>query len=266
MPVLRLTLAYDGTGFAGWAAQPGQRTVEGELAAAFEQVLGAPVDLTVAGRTDAGVHAWHQVVSVELGDDPPDTLVRSLNALTPPEIAVLEVKPAAAGFNARYDARSRTYCYRILTGLEPDPFETGRALSWPHRLDRGSLDACAALLKGTHDFTAFTPTVTDHVRFDRDIFAADIRDGSSSTSCRTVAMPRRAGDPAAHSNVVEFWIEADAFMRHMVRVLTGTILEVASGRRSIDNFASLLDGAPRGQAGETAPPYGLYLAEVTYDD
>ena len=259
-------LAYDGTGFAGWAAQPGERTVEGELAAAFERVLGAPVDLTVAGRTDAGVHAWHQVVSVELADDPPETLARSLNALTPPEIAVLEAEPAAAGFSARHDARSRTYCYRILTGRDPDPFEPGRALSWPHRLDRSSLDACAEALQGTHDFTAFTPTVTDHVRFERNVLAAYICDGSSSTSRSTLATSSNAGDPAAQSNIVEFWIEADAFMRHMVRVLTGTILEVASGRRSVENFASLLEGAPRDQAGDTAPAHGLYLAGVKYDD
>ena len=263
MPVLRLTLAYDGTGFAGWAAQPGERTVEGELSAALERVLGTPVELTVAGRTDAGVHAWRQVASVELADEPPERLTRSLNALTPPEIGVLQVERAADGFDARHDARSRTYCYRILTGPDPDPFEQGRILSWPHRIDRSALEACAYALRGTHDFTAFTPTVTEHVRFERDILLAEIRSGSSAGSRRTLDGSPTGAEPA-QTNIIEFWIEADAFMRHMVRVLVGTILEVASGRRSIDEFKALLEGAPRERAGETAPPHGLYLAVVSY--
>ena len=159
MPTFRMTAAYDGSAFRGWAAQPGERTIEAELAAALERVLGTRVDLTVAGRTDAGVHAWQQVVSFDLEADPPERVARALNALTSPEIVVLDVGPAADGFDARRDARSRTYCYRILAEPTPDPFEHERALWWPHRIDRESLDACAQLLRRTHDFTAFTPTV-----------------------------------------------------------------------------------------------------------
>ncbi len=131
----------------------------------------------------------------------------------------------------------------MLARSTPSPFEQGRALWWPHRIDREALDACAAALPGRHDFTAFTPTQTDHVRFERDILAA-------------------AWDQAG--DILSFQITADAFMRNMVRVLVGTMLEAASGRRSVESFTQLLKGASRSAAGETAPPHGLYLESVSY--
>jgi tRNA pseudouridine38-40 synthase len=246
----RLTIAYDGTPFAGWAAQPGLRTVQTELETALERILGKPAALTVAGRTDAGVHAWGQVASLELGGEPPDGLAHRLNAILPVEIAVIDASEAPEGFDARRDARSRTYCYRVLTSPVPDPLEVGRALWWPHHVDRGSLGGCAAALAGMHDFTAFTPTETEHVRFEREILRAEWR-GHSPVE-------------ASPGELLELWIEADAFMRHMVRVLVGTMLEVGGGRRTLADFESLLGGAPRERAGETAPPHGLYLASVRY--
>jgi tRNA pseudouridine38-40 synthase len=226
------------------------RTVQGELEAALERITGEATTLTVAGRTDAGVHAWGQVASFELEGEPPDQLARRLNAVLPAEIAVVEAAEAPDGFDARRDARSRTYCYWVLASLVRSPFERGRALWWPHPVDRGSLEGCAEALLGTHDFTAFTPTQTDHVRFERDIVQAEWR------AHRLV--------PPQPGELYEFWIEADAFMRHMVRVLVGTMLEVAGGRRSVDDFGALLAGAPREAAGETAPAHGLYLASVRY--
>jgi tRNA pseudouridine38-40 synthase len=249
---LKLTLEYDGTGFAGWAIQPGLRTVEGVVAQALGTALGAPVELSVAGRTDAGVHAWGQVAGADIprgagreparnGDE--DALLRSLNGLLPQDVAVKEVARAAPQFDARRDARSRTYCYRLLASGAPSPFERDRALWWPYPLDASTLSECAGRLVGTRNFTAFTPTRTDHVRFERDVTRAEW---------------------TANGRVLEFWIEADAFMRHMVRVLVGTMLDVAAGKRTPDEFATLLRGAPRSAAGETAPAHGLYLASVRY--
>ena len=240
----RLDIEYDGSGFAGWAAQPGQRTVQGELEAALETVLRERIELTVAGRTDAGVHARGQVASFRTGADVPADLARRLNGLTTDDVAVTAAGPAPAGFDARGDATSRSYRYRVLARSASNPFERGHALWWPHRIDREALDACAAALPGTHDFTAFTPTQTDHVRFDRVVFEA-----------------RWEEEPGA---VLAFRISADAFMRSMVRVLVGTMLEVSSGRRSVEDFVRLLEGAPRTAAGDTVPPQGLYLESVGY--
>lgn len=244
MATVRLDLEYDGSGFRGWARQPGLRTVQGELETALATVLREKVELTVAGRTDTGVHARGQVASFETPAEVPSDLARSLNGLGPGDIGVTAATVVADGFDARRDARSRSYRYRLLARRAPSPFEQGRALWWPHRVDREALDACAGALVGTHDFTAFTPTQTDHVRFDRDVLAASWS---------------QAGD------ALEFEITADAFMRNMVRALVGTQLEVASGRRTATSFAQLLNGAPRSAGGDTAPPHGLYLESVSYD-
>jgi tRNA pseudouridine38-40 synthase len=240
---VRLDIEYDGSGFRGWARQPGLRTVQGELETALATVLREPVELTVAGRTDTGVHALGQVASFDIATQPPEDLSRRLNGLAPDDVAVTAATVVPDGFNARHDAKSRSYRYRLLARSSPNPFELGKALWWPHQVDREALDACAAALEGTHDFTAFTPTQTDHVRFERDILAASW---------------------IQEVDVLTFRITADAFMRNMVRVLVGTQLEVASGRRTVESFIHLLGGASRTEAGDTAPPHGLYLESVTY--
>jgi tRNA pseudouridine38-40 synthase len=236
----RLLLEYDGAGFAGWARQPGLRTVQSELEQALARVLRREVPLTVAGRTDAGVHALGQVASHD-GDPAP---ARALNGVLPSDVRVLESALAREGFDARRDALSRTYRYRLFTRQAASTFERGRALHWPHALDRAALHACAAALLGTHDFTAFTLTDTEHVRFERNILRAEWVE---------------AGE---HS--LEFWIEADAFMRRMVRTLVGTMLDAGRGRIDATRFRTLLDGRPRSEAGDTAPPHGLYLESVRY--
>ncbi len=236
----RLEIEYRGTEFAGWARQEGQRTVQGELERALATALRVPaVAVTVAGRTDAGVHAWRQVASYE--GEP--ARVRSLNALLPDDVAVLQSMTAEPGFDARRDATSRAYCYRVLARQARSAHENGRSLHWPGVVDRAALHACARALNGTHDFTAFTPTETTHVRFSRDVLAASWTE---------------------HHDLLEFWIEADSFMRQMNRVLVGTMLEVARGSRSLEDFKSLLEGRPRGVAGFTAAAHGLYLAGAGY--
>jgi tRNA pseudouridine38-40 synthase len=200
---------------------------------------GQRVELTVAGRTDRGVHAWAQVASYE--GEP--VSVRGLNAVLPEDVAVVSCEAAPDGFDARRDATSRTYCYRIYRRRTRSVFEQRRALHWPYRLEVELLHACAALLGGVHDFTAFTPTETDHVHFARRIELAQWRE---------------------HGDWLEFWIRADAFLRNMIRVLVGTMLEVGQQRRTLEDFAALLEGAPRAAAGPTAPPHGLYFAAVGY--
>jgi len=220
--------------------QPGLRTVQAEVERALAVVLRVSnISLTVAGRTDAGVHAWGQVASYA----GPPVSVRSLNAVLPSDVAALACSSPGEGFDARRDATSRAYCYRVLTRQPRSAFEHGRALHSPRPLDLDALSDCAAAVVGERDFTAFTPTDTYHERFVRRVFAAYWR---------------------SVGEVLEFWIEADAFMRQMNRVLVGTMLEVAGGPRSVESFVELLGGRPRSCAGRTAPAHGLYLAGVGY--
>ncbi len=235
----RLVFGYDGTNFKGWAVQPGQRTVEGELVAGLERLLRHPVRLTVAGRTDTGVHAEGQVASYD--GSPPS--LRALNAVLPEDIVVSVSEAAELGFDARADATSRAYAYRIAPGMARPLEDRHRTLWWPRELDLDRLDQCAELLPGSHDLTAFTPTQSLHRHFTRKILSAG-----------WVRLGQR----------IEFRIEAESFLRHMNRVLVGTMIEVASGEMSVAQFADLLNGRPRIEAGPTAQPHGLRLIGVSY--
>jgi len=241
IPVAKLILEYDGSAFAGWARQRGERTVEEEVERAVACISRERPALVVAGRTDRGVHALGQVVSFATEGEPP--AAKSLNAVLPRDVAVLSAGRAREGFDARRDAVSRTYCYRLLLSPMRSALRRGRALWWPRAIDEEALRACSEALRGTHDFTAFTPSETYHVRFAREVFGARWE---------------RDGDELC------FRIEADSFMRRMNRILVGTMLEVAGGRRSLEDFERLLRGAHRREAGETAPAHGLYLTSVRY--
>ncbi len=237
---LRLTLEYDGTGFHGWAAQPGLRTVEGELRGALERVFPSWDGLAVAGRTDTGVHALANVASVEVDGGPPgDRAAEALNAQLPADVSVLAAEDAAPDFHARRAARSRAYRYRVFRRRERSPFEERRSWWYPKPLDEDALAESAELLLGEHDFRAFTPSETRHKVFVRVVQRA--------------AWHRRG-------EALEFEIEADSFLRHMVRTLVGTMVEQCPVQ-----LERLLTGAHgRADAGTTAPPWGLYLERVRY--
>jgi len=236
---VKLTIEYDGAGFRGWAAQPGERTIETELQRALDRLYTpGSSGLTVAGRTDAGVHALANVVSVDVdGGPPPGRAAGALNAFLPPDLAVVSVEEAPADFQARFDARSRSYRYRVWRRRERSALEATRALWHPGSLDLESLQAAAAPLVGKHDFRAFTPTDTQHSTFVRTIFDA-----------RWVEVDE---------NIVAFEVTADSFLRHMVRSLVGTMLRH-------QDIVPLLEGAPRTEAGRNAAPHGLYLVSIGY--
>ena len=237
---------YDGAGFAGWAAQPGQRTVEGTLAGALGTVLRRPAKLSVAGRTDAGVHASGQVVSFAAETDlTPSTLAYKATAVLPEDLALKRCVVAADGFDARKDARSRSYEFRVVNAPVRSPLLRDRAIFVARPLDLGLLQEAAGLLEGTHDFRAFTPSRTYHVRFERIVT-------ESYWAC--------------DGDLLTYHVTADSFLYGMVRTLVGTMLEVADGRRELPDFARLLTGAERSEAGPAVPSRGLTLVGVGYDE
>ncbi len=246
MTTLRLDVEYDGAGFYGWAAQPGLRTVESAITDALRVLWPASGRPAVAGRTDTGVHASAQVVSIEVTGGPELERVRpALNAHLPPDVSVLGCSEVAGDFHARFSACSRLYEYRVLRSRAPSPLRAARTWHWPRELRPDVLAVCAQELVGEHDFLAFTPAETQHRMFRRRILAA--------------AWEERGDELVFH-------IEGDSFLRHMVRTLVGTMVQTAAGDRAHGAFAHLLAGAPRAAAGVTAPPHALCLVGVRYPD
>jgi tRNA pseudouridine38-40 synthase len=248
----RLDISYEGTAYHGWARQPGERTVQGVVEEALETVLRRPVRLSVAGRTDAGVHAWAQVASFscEAPGLRAEHLLRSLNGLLPDDVSVLRAAPAPAGFVAR-EAVSRTYEYRIwLSRARP---VRDRSCVWQVRgaLDVDLLGRAAALLPGRHDFSALTPSAHDYHSCVREVLVAEWAPVAASP-----------GVPAGAEWV--FTIRAGSFLHTMVRVAVGSMIDVAQGRMTVAGFAAALQSGERRRAGQTAPARGLALIAVEY--
>jgi tRNA pseudouridine38-40 synthase len=245
-PNWRLVLEYDGTDFEGWQVQPGaRRCVQGVLEAALARLAEGPVAVFGAGRTDAGVHAWGQVASVRAASrlDPP-TLRRALNALLPRDLAVRELEAAPAGFHARRDARSKLYVYRLWNAPQRSPLRERFALHVPAPLDLAALRTGAEALVGTRDFASFRAA-----------------GGSGRTSVRTLSRIEWLGEPG---DELRLEVEGTGFLRHMVRNLVGTLLEVGRGRRPAGTLSALLEARDRRLAGPTAPAHGLTLVRVDY--
>jgi tRNA pseudouridine38-40 synthase len=246
MRTLKITLAYDGTGFVGWQRQAEGESVQGLLEGALARFEGAPVVVHGAGRTDAGVHALGQVATAQMtASHDPATLVRALNAQLPDAIRVRSIDDVPPEFHARFSARSKTYSYRIRNTPIADPFR--RAYEWhiPESLDHSAMAQAARTLLGTHDFSAFQSAGTD------------IRS--------TVRSLTRAELHCADDGLLTLQFTANGFLRHMVRAMVGTLVEVGRGWRLPDAVAPLLAGGRRADAGVTAPPHGLFLISVDYD-
>lgn len=244
MATYRIDLAYDGSGFHGYAKQHDVRTVQGELEAALTRIIG-PAVTRVAGRTDRGVHALGQVVSFETDSDVDITrMVKSLNALLGPEIAVTSLVRADNGFDARKDAVSRRYRYEILNRTTPDPFRRMSTWHLHHRLDVDEMNRAAQLFLGEVDFSAFC------------------RDDAGKSRKRLVTEARWVREP---DDIISFEIAANAFCHQMVRSLVAICVEVGKGNRRVDDVARALAGRDRNLAAGVAPPHGLKLTAVEYE-
>jgi len=246
VPNFRFTLEYDGAGFAGWQVQAGgQRTVQDAFEAAIERVTGQRQRVAASGRTDAGVHALGQVVSAQIETElPPAALRRALNRILPPDLAVVAAERAADDFHARYSAIGKLYCYRVWNHPTRSPLRAARAHWVPRTLDIPAMSKAAAAFVGRHNFAALQAT------------------GSEVES--TIRTLKRLEIEQEPSGELVFWVEGDGFLRHMVRNLVGTLLEVGAGQRSIESMGELLASEDRRQAGPTAPALALTLVRVLY--
>jgi len=246
VPQYRLTVEYDGRRFEGWQLQPGERrTIQGALHEALRRVTGESARAVGAGRTDAGVHAEAQVAGVGLEREvDPHWLRRALNGVLPVEVAVVGCERVSDDFHARYDARSKLYHYRVWNGRDRSPLRSARSY-WVRRpLDLAAMHQAAEALRGKHDFQSFRAA------------GSEVR-----SSVRTLHRVELAGQAGA---AIELFVEGDGFLRHMVRILAGTLVEVGLGRRSPDTIPALLAARDRARAGRTAPPHALTLVSVNY--
>jgi len=251
---LKLTISYDGARFVGWQRQAAGVSIQGLLEDALARFEGAPVAVHGAGRTDAGVHALAQVASARMTSAHPlDAVARGLNARLPPDVRVIDIQEVAADFHARFRARSKTYRYQLQTAAVLSPFEHAYVWHVPEVLNVDVMRVAAHALVGTHDFSAFQSAGSD-------------TNGTVRTITRSAVGVRAVeGWQDAASPLLVYEVTGNGFLRHMVRAIVGTLVEVGRGQRPEASIAALLAGGSRSQAGITAPPQGLFLVGVVYD-
>ena len=255
MTSFKITLAYDGTDFVGWQRQASGSSIQGLLEDALRDLDQRPIDVTGAGRTDAGVHAHGQVASFSLERViEAHVLVGALNARLPATVRVLSAEPVATTFHARYDARAKTYRYRIWNAIVMSPFERAYAWHIPGSLDREAMADAARLLEGCHDFASFQAAGASTKTSERRVFSSRIV---------TVVAPR--GTAGGSPVLLEYEIRGNGFLRHMVRTIVGSLVEIGRGRHPASWLADVLARRDRTQAGPTAPPHGLVLVAVEYE-
>ena len=273
MPTFKITLAYDGTDFVGWQRQAAGVSIQGLLEEALRELDGRDVAVTGAGRTDAGVHALGQVAAFMIARPlTADALVRALNARLPGAVRVLSAEETPASFHARFDARAKSYRYRICNGDVLSPFERRYAWHVPGALDIAAMQAAARVLEGVHDFAAFQSAGSDVRTTEREIFSLQIADcrlqiadwGIASRGSVAIGKSLESAISNPQSAIINLEITASGFLRHMVRAIVGSIVEVGRGRHPPEWMAEVLASRDRGRAGPTAPAGGLFLVSVTY--
>jgi tRNA pseudouridine38-40 synthase len=260
MATFKIVVAYDGSDYVGWQRQANGVSIQAVLEDALRALDGRDVPVAGAGRTDAGVHALGQVASFTIARElKPDALVRALNAHLPRAIRVRSAEKASPAFHPRFNARTKTYRYRLWNDEVMSPFESAYAWHVPGPLDIGAMRAAAHLLEGRHDFAAFQATGSSVETTEREIFASLIL---------RRAQDERSPDPlvVSRSNheLIVYEVTGDGFLRHMVRIVVGSLVEIGRGRQTVDWFDRAIASRDRASAGPTAPPHGLFLVRVEY--
>lgn len=263
---LKLTIAYDGSAYAGWQRQANAQSIQAVLEDEIATILGAHHPLSAAGRTDAGVHAAAQVASITI-DHPiaAGELQRALNArLRAGDIRIRSIEDAPDGFDARMQAKSKTYRYAIWNGAPPSPFIRHVVWHVGHRLDAERMNDAAQLVVGTHDFAAFQARGSDVVTTVRTVLAAELVEVDIHTDQAVSVSPLEPGAASTEGRLLRFEITGSGFLRHMVRNITGTLVDVGRGQLAVEEIRSIMESRDRRRAGQAAPPNGLMLWRVAY--
>jgi tRNA pseudouridine38-40 synthase len=261
---LKLTVAYDGTAYAGWQVQPTEPTVQAVIETAWHEITREQLRVLAAGRTDAGVHALGQVVSLTSESSLScDDLHRALNAVLPEDVAIVAVEEAPKNFHATYDAEQKTYRYQIHNGRTPDIFNRRYVWHYPQPLDAAAMHAAAQALVGKHDFASFESAGSERPDSVRTLFSVSVRrEGEAPAEPSMLWLSRSVALPSADRITIE--VTGDGFLYNMVRAIVGTLVEVGKGSRDAAWIAEVLAATDRRLAGQTAPPQGLFLVRVEY--